>query len=346
MAALRRVVAADEVHPGCATCFEREARGIYSHRQRLNHEFGATARDGSAALVSLDLRFSNLCNQRCRMCCPSASSKIGQEQGGPESSLSYAFTDFDSCRQQVEPLLPALRHVYFAGGEPLIMPEHAAFLRWLLDRGRADIRLGYNTNLSRLDAGKEGTVLDLWRQFARVEVEVSVDGVGAVGELIRKDMSWPVVSANLRAVQQTCPAVRLCYGVTAQVLNVFHLPELVRCLTTEFGAGPHDWRVLPLTWPECYAVTVLPSVLKDEAARRLLACAEKHDVAVAADETGAFHPRPPVGEQLRVVRAFMLARDTSEQLPGLRERTNELDRCRHEATCQVVPELSAVLVVD
>jgi radical SAM protein with 4Fe4S-binding SPASM domain len=69
----------------CSRCYELELNGIQSMRQEQNkafiHHFDKvieTATDGSLAKLNMpymDIRFSNICNLRCRTCGPELSSK-------------------------------------------------------------------------------------------------------------------------------------------------------------------------------------------------------------------------------------------------------------------------------
>ena len=40
-----------------------------------------------------------------------------------------------------------VEEIYFAGGEPLVMQEHYTILEKLIEAGRTDVRLRYNTYL-------------------------------------------------------------------------------------------------------------------------------------------------------------------------------------------------------
>ena len=78
MRELRQGMLAGDKLSACARCYEQEASGFFSGRQSANKHHGhhiarvdSTQADGSLASMELtywDIRFSNLCNLRCRSC--------------------------------------------------------------------------------------------------------------------------------------------------------------------------------------------------------------------------------------------------------------------------------------
>ena len=62
----------------CTLCWDREDKGFSSMRLEANKEYGM--HDSTLATPKyLDLRLSNLCNLKCRMCNPVYSSQIAKE---------------------------------------------------------------------------------------------------------------------------------------------------------------------------------------------------------------------------------------------------------------------------
>jgi MoaA/NifB/PqqE/SkfB family radical SAM enzyme len=271
----------DEPDPRCAKCYEVEQTGGSSLRQAFNARFAHhRARATPAAPpppVSLDVRFSNLCNFSCRMCWHGSSSKwfadaraLGWTVG--PTALITAWPSKEEGALAISPLLAEVEGIYWAGGEPLLMEEHYAILEALLAAGRNDVILRYNSNLSELHAGKFD-ILALWQRFRSVELQISIDGTSERGELIRHGLSWPRLLANIAEVKNQCPHVQISFGITVSVLNVFVLDELHRNLTALDCCGPDDFAFHPLQEAPHYNIQILPPHLKLEAARRLRAYA-------------------------------------------------------------------------
>ena len=230
----------------CATCFDRERvtgeSGRFYHTRDfpdvLDNIPNVTLEDGTCIDMKLkywDFRFSNLCNFKCRSCGPRYSSawvpdakKLGltdQEKVWSIESVEDK-TNFDFLADQIS----EVRRIYFAGGEPLLMPEHWQILDMLVENKRFDVQLSYNTNCSVLEYGKK-SALDYWRQwdFGKLEIWPSIDEIGARAELIRSGTVWTKVEENLKELAKLKNA-RLRPGLTIGAWNVFRLPEIVNHL--------------------------------------------------------------------------------------------------------------------
>jgi MoaA/NifB/PqqE/SkfB family radical SAM enzyme len=346
----RATLLRDEPDLRCRKCYDAEASGGVSLRHSFNRVFAArfAERIPPAAgdplkpppPISLDIRFSNLCNFSCRMCWHGSSSKWFADArklgwtAGPDALIAV-FPTSDAGVQAVRPLLDTVEEIYFAGGEPLLYPEHAAILETLLTLGRTAVRLRYTSNLSELCAGGHD-VLDLWRHFSNVHLEVSADAEGPRGELIRRGLSWPRLVVNLRAVRQRCPHVRISFGVTVSVFNVMVLPELHRALVALEVCGAHDFHLHPLQESEMHSIRILPRRLKRRAARRLLNYARSLPAAGSAVTA-------PIQLQLQHVVDHMLSMDRSALVGQFRDTTLRVDRLRGEATARICPELAPLL---
>ena len=64
------------------------------------------------------------------------------------------------------------------------MPEHYQILDKLIELGRTNVKIRYSTNFSKFKFGKKH-VFDYWKQFKNLQLWVSVDGIGKIGEYVR-----------------------------------------------------------------------------------------------------------------------------------------------------------------
>jgi hypothetical protein len=342
--ALRQAFLDGQPVPGCWKCFQPDRDAGSTQRELRNAErlervvtsteTGVEIRQ-PARPTYLDARLSNLCNLKCRSCWHGSSSKwfadarqLGINVGESAEIRSYATPD--AARQAIWPLIDGLDQLYFAGGEPLLMPEHYDLLEALVEADRTDIELSYNTNLTvTSQAGR--SVFDLWEQFPRVLVEASVDGIGERGRLIRSGFDWDILVANVAELRRRCPSATVRFGVTVSVLNVLHLPDLLRGLLDECGADPELMRVHSLSVPECYRTQVLPSAMKHRAASQI----ERF--------TDGLPDHSDLRPQLAGVLSFMFGEQRPADLVGLHRRVADLDRLRNESTREVLPELVPAL---
>lgn len=345
MKALRRAMLEGRRSEGCGPCYRREDAGLPSLRTWANARFahheervGSTRDDGGAGplfLPYLDVRFSNVCNFRCRTCGPELSTAWyadarrlpgGREWGRTRRPLS----DPRELRRQVEPLLEHVEEIRFQGGEPLLMAEHY----WILDRlvalRRFQVVLRYNTNFSTLVfQGRD--VLRLWDRFETVHVAASLDGMGRRGEYLRKGQVWSRVLENHARLREFSPRLTFQIAPTLGAMNSLHLPEFHRAWVEEGRIRPEAIYLNPLHSPGCYSLQMLPKALKARVAERYEAHARDFLEPLGAREAaGAF----------RGAAAFMDAADLSGLLPEFRRRTSELDRVRGERFADVFPELA------
>ncbi len=342
----------DERDGRCGKCYEIEETGGSSLRKAYNAMWGrhtdwlggntrAAGRTDSTVPnlpTTLDIRFSNLCNFSCRMCYHGASSKWfsdARKMGstvGPDALIS-TFASTEAGMLALRPVLPTVEQIFFAGGEPLLLEQHYAILNELMALGRTDVALGYNSNMSELRLGRLD-VLDFWSHFKDIQVQVSVDGTGARGELIREGMSWADFVANVKAVKELCPHVRMNYGITVSAFNVWALPELHRDLLALECSRDFHFHVLQE--PDYYSVQILPRAIKHEIRRRL----EAHAAGCANDDAGA---RELIGSQFRHIIDHMMAEDRTDLIERFRDVSLQLDRLRNRSTAAICPELAPLL---
>ena len=141
----------------CRRCHEQEESGFFSMRNSANKHLGhhidrvsKTQPDGTYDdfnIVYWDVRFSNLCNFRCRSCGPNFSSnwfddavKINGGKPIGQKKVIYAGKDKEDVWEQMKPHIPYLEQVYFAGGEPMIMEEHYRVLKELVRLEKFDVK--------------------------------------------------------------------------------------------------------------------------------------------------------------------------------------------------------------
>ena len=143
-------------------------------------------------LQTIDVRWSNLCNFACVYCSSEFSSKWSDELKIRHAVPSdQQLTDF---KNYIYDHAYQLRHVYLAGGEPLLMKENLTLLEKL--NPSANIRI--NTNLSKVDT----RVFDAVCKFKNVHWTVSVETIAEEFEYIRHGGSWVDFLDNLAIIKQ------------------------------------------------------------------------------------------------------------------------------------------------
>ena len=358
MKSLRKQMINGERPKICDTCWNKEDVTGVSGRFYQNRDFpevlkkipDITLEDGTCTEMNLkywDFRFSNLCNLKCRSCGPRYSSawvpdakKLGytdQEKVWNIETVEDQ-TNVDFLEDQID----NVRRIYFAGGEPLLMPEHWQILDKLVEKKRFDVKLSYNTNASTLVYGKKN-VIDYWKQWelGKLEVWPSIDEIGERAELIRSGTVWSKVEANLLELAKHDNII-LRPGMTIGAWNVRRLPQIITYLT-ELGVirrhpvihdyiNYNNFFINLLDHPKHYHVSILPDNYRNDTVKELKAFIvnynKKYNTDISSIFTQIFHELDQPFN-LEAAKKFV-------QVSG------QVDRLRNEDIFKTVPEMEVV----
>ena len=343
MKRLREDMLTETPNPACARCYEQEESGFFSGRRSANKHHGHHVKkldSNPFEMTYWDIRFSNLCNLRCRSCGHIFSSQWYQDQArlaGPEwkarnQVLNYAGRTELDMWEQLEPHLDYVEQIYFAGGEPLLMEEHYRILDELVKRKLFHVRLIYNTNFTHTDL-KGRSVFEYWKQFDSVAVGASLDAAGARGEYIRKGTDWAVVEQNRRDMLEICPQVDFYISPTLSIMNAWHLPDFHRDWVERGLIRPQDLNVNILQDPMHYRIDIAPMKYK----QRLRIKFEEHLSWLRSQDP---LQRATVGFESAI--NFMMATDNTHHIDTFWRKTHELDTIRNEELLIAIPELEAL----
>ena len=325
----------------CQRCYEQERSGFFSGRRSANKHHGHRIKkleETPFELTYWDIRFSNLCNLRCRSCGHIFSSQWYQDQArlaGPEwknsnKVLNYAGRTELDMWEQLEPHLDYVEQIYFAGGEPLLMEEHYRILDELDRRGMYHVRLIYNTNFTHTDL-KGRSVFDYWRKFDSVAVGASLDASGARAEYIRKGTDWDTVEQNRKKMLQICPQVDFYISPTLSIMNALHLPDFHRDWVERGLICPQDLNVNILQDPAHYRIDIAHYTYKKKIQEKF----EQHLEWLRPQDP---LQRATVGFESAI--KFLNATDNSHLCSTFWRKTAELDGIRNERLLDAIPELS------
>lgn len=281
-----------EIVKSCSRCYDLEEMGEDSYRLGINKRhkdktylINDTKSDGSLDDMKLhlwDVRLSNFCNFKCRSCGAELSSswhsdtlKLGATTDQYPKAL-ININDRSSFMTMLTPHYKYVDEIYFAGGEPLIMPEHYTILNKLIEIGRTDVMIRYSTNFSKLSFGKTH-IFDLWKHFSDLQLYISIDGIGKIGEYVRKGFNDEEFYNNITSLSKSNIKLKEWgYTITYGVLNYLHLFDLiVEFLKREYIYGeytPGKFRPLifsPIENPEHYDCRFLPDRYKLQFKSRL-----------------------------------------------------------------------------
>ena len=331
----------------CSNCYAHEEIGKLSERGQYNKDFVRyysrvknTLPDGSITERSvpiIDLRFSNKCNYKCRICSSEYSNLWHEEE--VKIGITPSLKEMKPMRNEAEfwdsfkRLLPGVERLHFAGGEPLFMDEHYEVLEHLIAIGKTDINLTYNTNFSTLRY-KKNNVIELWNKFRKVDVWASLDGMGAQGDYQRKGQRWEKIEENIREIQKECNTVLFGVNATVSIFNVLHIPEFYKHMVENKFVDPERMNLYPLYGPRCFNINNLTPVLQ----QRVL-----DDYTVFGDTyLKQFPYKTPIRNHVKAIVTFLQS-DNISMKKEFQQKINSVDAIRNEKFIEIFPELQEMM---
>lgn len=238
----------------CKPCYDLEVGkqgfDIISDRvfylKELKDNSLETYRPNNFDLKTVDVRWSNLCNHACVYCNPMFSSKWADET--KTIMLTPAEQEQTEFKEYILKHAGQLKHVYMAGGEPLLMKENLELLKKL----NPNVNLRINTNLSKTDT----QVFDRICEFKNVHWTVSVETIEDEFEYVRYGGKWPDFLDNLSQIKQLNH--KISFNMLWFLLNY---DSIFGCVDYLKGLGFHNnsFIIGPLLDPEYLNVRHLPT---------------------------------------------------------------------------------------
>ena len=344
MKALRLDMLNDRPNKICDFCYKHEEAGPHSFRNYSKEHFAnrfdetvpTTLEDGTVPEFKMhyfDIRFSNICNFKCRTCGSEFSSQWGAEMRANHDPKHPIVIHADEKGNLLRECLDQVEHIdlaYFAGGEPLITDEHYTMLEEMIRKGRTDITLRYNTNASNIKY-KKHDILSLWKHFKRVELSCSVDHYGERAEWLRSGTDWGKVESNLLTFREL-DYVSFQMNTVFSIFNYNTIGEFYQYLKDKNIVRAEDWyhSLYLAVHPSYYSAKSLPKELKIDAAQKALDWAEKN----TGDHTSLSR---------LVTDAVNFAKDEhtwTDNKAIFLQHTNSIDGIRGESFWKTFPELN------
>lgn len=213
---LRKSMLDGKIDGGCTHCIQKEDSDVTSshrwvannsikgHYSQIKQEFEENKK---FTPKMIELRLGNLCNLKCVMCGPYASSSLMSEYKinktlfnnfGIGADMTYEqtgnwFKDKVN-RETIFDIVSKSSSVNFGGGEPFINP----YIVDILHAVPKNVPISFNSNMTRL--GKD--LIDILSNFEKVAVNVSLDGVGPHHEYLRYGSNWQIIKKNIEQVRK------------------------------------------------------------------------------------------------------------------------------------------------
>jgi sulfatase maturation enzyme AslB (radical SAM superfamily) len=367
MREVRRQVLCGERPEVCRPCFDLEDQGVESLRQRHIKGVIPEARINLYPNVleqlrddytmpfefpTMEIKLNNLCNLKCRMCHPMDSTSWNdwdQVEDFYKKENNYLvpvinklelktsrylcpFEDTDNWWQSFEKLLPYFRRVEFAGGEPLMDPQHYKILDMLKPYAK-NIEIKYATNGTTLGISKGRTIHDYWPYFRSVAVNVSIDGIHDVYNHIRSNSKFDDVERNIKEIKSIPNVSRVVGAFTAQAGNILQAAECIDYFINEMGIVFYSHRV---SYPNVLSAQVLPQPLKELAIERLMAVEKRLFTFPSIQNSSLLES--VTRQQIKDNINYLQAKDQSHLWQDFLEFNRRLDATRNQSLLDAVPE--------
>lgn len=334
----------------CNNCYLHEDQGIPSFRTTGNDQYGkyideilsyTDTHDGTLTDFKMryyDIRFSNICNFKCRTCGQEFSSQWEQENLRNNVPFAKEFpkkvnTEF---LQDVIDQIPNMEVAYFAGGEPLITDEHYILLEEMIKQNRTDIQLRYNTNFSNIKF-KNKDLLGLWKHFkCRIDIYASIDHYGERAEYIRHGTDWGVVESNYLMAKQL-PYIDIKMNTVLSVFNYLTIDKFYEYAIDKEMIKPRDHvsTLYNMIAPVYLSAHILPLHLKNQGKQAM-------DTIINSMQDKQFKVEQI--NQLNNTNQWVFSQNTWEiEKDNFRKEIERLDKIRNEDFVKTFPELRELM---
>jgi sulfatase maturation enzyme AslB (radical SAM superfamily) len=263
----------------CQSCWDEEAAGMPSFRVQwakdkkvdtTNMVFEPVATSGPRGM---DLKLNNVCNLKCRICGPQASSTFLKEF---QERLNVTIEGSDywisnkilgtANEEVINKWAEDLVHLEITGGEPMASPENIKILDLLIKSGKAkNITVLLNTNGTLYNK----KFLDHILQFKEVTLCLSVDDLGPRLEYERYPTEWLTVQENITKfieLRKNHSNLYLTLCPTVSSFNIYYLAEYLEWATSMDIYTYYNI----LHYPPSHSVKNLPDRLKEIVSARLI----------------------------------------------------------------------------
>jgi len=283
----------------CTKCWSEEDSGILSMRERFNERYARFpdalsqtnankfediikhgedngSVDTDLKISTVDLIFNNLCNLKCRSCGTRCSTswipdeiKLGRQNFTTNAKLlTNASENVHTDLEELVNIIDTYTEVHFSGGEVMLQQDHYDFLKLLIAKGKTDVKIRYNTNLTTYKL-KNDNAFELLQKFDNVFIVGSIDAMGAEGEYIRKGFDWNLALDWIKTAKEYLP--NKDFGITAvySLLNCYQAIDLHRYMCENNLFDKFGFYLNTLHNPPYLRTNILPQEVKDDVTKKI-----------------------------------------------------------------------------
>lgn len=223
----------------CNACWDAEEHNSASPRQMFLEQMSKYSDDTIEEVISSiknnpkqgnikdlirgEIRTSSLCNLKCLHCGPHSSTQwiaqlkdkeifdtFKETVGGLDSTITnenihevfkHTLNSISPYTTNIKKVLSNTKILQFAGGEPLMDPDHLSWLDYFVNVSKTskEISLHYNTNLNINNIEK---YFEHWKQFNNVIIRISIDSSPSSYEYFRRGGDIFLIETNIKKIQK------------------------------------------------------------------------------------------------------------------------------------------------
>ena len=262
MTRLRQAFLRGEKPKECERCWKEEAVGNKSFRQT---QYPKTVELQDQYYPTMfDLKLSNICNLKCRMCAAKSSSLIQKEKGDQRYTALWLSNKILGTPNEQHFLdnLAKTTFIELTGGEPFVSPENKKLIELISNTEFASnisIRLTTNGMVINKD------VIKHLKKFKHASVTFSIDDLYERLYYSRSGAIHDQIISNLRQVQEANILTQVY--CTISNYNVWFLPEFDTYFRNVLNYN--DVFYGHLSYPEHMSIQSLPRNIKNLVAEKL-----------------------------------------------------------------------------
>lgn len=261
---------------GCQECWNHEDGNVISFRQSFHNVFKDIDIDFYNTHVDqpigLDLKLMNVCNLKCKICSPWASSSLTKDYEllfntkipNAKRLTEYKIYNTEN-EEKIKDWAQKVQFIQMTGGEPMTNPENLKILS--IFEENSDIsrkKIAVNTNVTNWNQ----KIIDKLLKFESVAFHLSIDDLEHRQEYHRYPSKWAEIEENVEKylnLQDNHKNVNVNIHTTVSIFNIFNLEEL------------HNWTIAKkinihyelLVNPYKYNIQHLPDLAKDTLKKRI-----------------------------------------------------------------------------
>jgi sulfatase maturation enzyme AslB (radical SAM superfamily) len=170
--------------------------------------------------IAADVKLTNTCNFACVYCGPDLSSHWASRMD--DTRWTIGEQNLKLSKDYIFNHLDTVKHVYLAGGEPLLMKDNHELLTHLY-KVNPDVEIRINSNISNI----HGPVFNQLQKFKNVKWTISVESTEAYFEYMRWPGQWDEFVKNALTIKQYV-GDQINFNMVWCILNPFEIFESVQ----------------------------------------------------------------------------------------------------------------------